>query len=166
MNRRTEKKGHTMNVLFTMLLFLVFVLCALFSVLIGSRVYENITVRSNDNFTGNTALGYIANKVRQGDRADLVDVVEVEGTQVLQMKQEIGESEYVTWIYWKDGTLRELFTDTSSGLGLKDGLEILECGGLSLSREGQLVRIETLGEGGGSLTLSLRSGGLDWNEDE
>ena len=57
MIQKTEKKGHTMSVLFTMLLFLVFVLSALFTVLIGSRVYENITVRSDLNYTGNTATG-------------------------------------------------------------------------------------------------------------
>ena len=160
MIQKTEKKGHTMSVLFTMLLFLVFVLSAL----IGSRVYENITVRSDLNYTGNTALSYIANKVRQGDRGGLVDVVDVDGTGVLEMKQEIGESEYVTWIYWKDGTIRELFTDTQSGLGLEDGLEILECGGLELKKSGPLLHIETLGEGGGAISLSLRSGGLETDE--
>lgn len=164
MNRKTEKKGNAVSMLFTMLLFLVFVLCALFTVLIGSRVYENINVRSDANYTGNTALSYIANKVRQGDRADMVDVVDIDGTQVLEMRQEIGGSEYVTWIYWSEGSIRELFTDTSSGLGLGDGLEILDCGGLKLSREGRLLRIETLGEGGGSLELSLRSGGLETDE--
>ena len=60
MNRKTDKKGNAVSVLFTMLLFLVFVLCALFTVLIGSRVYENINVRSDANYTGSTALSYIA----------------------------------------------------------------------------------------------------------
>ena len=164
MNRTAARRSNKMNVLFTGLLFLVFVLCALFTVLIGSRVYENITARSNRNFTGTTALSYIANKVRQGDRAGMVNVADVDGIQVLEMKQEIGDSEYVTWIYWDDGSIRELFTDTSSGLGLADGLEILECQGLKLSKDGRLLRIETVGEGGGSLELSLRSGGLETDE--
>ena len=60
--------GQLINVLFTMLLFLVFVLCALFTVLIGGQVYENINARSQENFTGSVALQYVANKVRQGDR--------------------------------------------------------------------------------------------------
>ena len=51
MNRTAARRSNKMNALFTGLLFLVFVLCALFTVLIGSRVYENITVRSNRNFT-------------------------------------------------------------------------------------------------------------------
>lgn len=164
MKHRIEKKGQAVSTLFTMLLFLVFVMSALFTVLIGSRVYENINVRSDRNYTGSTAISYIANKVRQGDRADMVDVKEIDGAQVLEMKQAVGDSEYVTWIYWLDGSVRELFTDTSSGLGLEDGLEILECGGLSFSKEGQLLHIETLGEGGGSVSLALRSGGPEADE--
>lgn len=164
MKHRIEKKGQAVSTLFTMLLFLVFVMSALFTVLIGSRVYENINVRSDRNYTGSTAISYITNKVRQGDRADMVDVKEIDGTQVLEMKQAVGDSEYVTWIYWLDGSVRELFTDTSSGLGLEDGLEILECGGLSFSKEGQLLHIETLGEGGGSVSLALRSGGPEADE--
>ena len=57
-----------------------------------------------------------------------------------------------------------MFTDTSSGLGLADGLEILECQGLELLKDGRLRHIETVGEGGGSLELALRSGGLETDE--
>ena len=60
--------------------------------------------------------------------------------------------------------LLELFTDENSGLGLEDGLEILECDGLSMEKDGNSVKLQTLGSGGGRLELSLRSGGKDANE--
>ena len=164
MKEKTQTKGSAISGLFTMLLFLVFVLCALFSVLMGSKVYENITKRSDENFSGTTALSYIANKIRQGDRQDGVDIIEVDGTSVLQLKQKIGEETYHTWIYWKDGSIRELFTDENSGLGLEDGLEILECSGLSMEKKGSSIILQTQGEGAASLKLSLRSGGKDANE--
>ena len=164
MTEKTQTKGQSISGLFTMLLFLVFVLCALFSVLMGSQVYENITKRSDENFSGTTALSYIANKIRQGDRQDGVDIIEVDGTSVLQLKQKIGEETYHTWIYWKDGSIRELFTDENSGLGLEDGLEILECSGLSIEKKGSSIILQTQGEGAASLKLSLRSGGKDANE--
>ena len=110
------------------------------------------------------ALGEVDELLAVVGAGFLVNVADVDGIQVLEMKQEIGDSEYVTWIYWDDGSIRELFTDTSSGLGLADGLEILECQGLKLSKDGRLLRIETVGEGGGSLELSLRSGGLETDE--
>ena len=159
MGNKSIQKGQTMNTLFTMLLFLVFVLCALFTVLIGGKVYENITARMEENYTGSTALNYIANKVRQGDTYGGVQVKEVEGIPVLELSQEINGETYVTMIYYKDGSIRELFTDTQSGLGLSDGLEIIGCDGLKLKQEGRLIMVETTGEGGSSLTLSLRSGG-------
>ena len=164
MKEKTQTKGQSISGLFTMLLFLVFVLCALFSVLMGSQVYENITKRSDENFSGTTALSYIANKIRQGDRQDGVDIIEVDGTSVLQLKQKIGEETYHTWIYWKDGSIRELFTDENSGLGLEDGFEILECSGLSMEKKGSSIILQTQGEGAASLKLSLRSGGKDANE--
>lgn len=152
-------KSQTAGTLFTMLLFLVFVLCALFTVLTGGKVYENISSRMEQTYTGSVALQYVANKVRQGDFAGQISVKEIEGAQVLELAEEIDGESYVTWIYYFDGSIRELFTYKDSGLSLKDGLEILACGGLSFVREGRLITIETAGAGGGSLTLSLRSGG-------
>ena len=123
MKQQKQQNGQTMNLLFTMLLFLVFVLCALFTVLIGGKVYENINSRIEENYSGQVVLNYVANKVRQGDRADSVTVREIEGVPVLELSQQINGSSYITWIYYRDGAVRELFTDAGSGLGLKDGLE-------------------------------------------
>lgn len=148
-----------MNVLFTMLLFLVFVLCALFTVLFGGRVYENISARTENNYSGSVALNYVANKVRQGDREGLVQVVDIEGTPVLELAREVNGSRYVTWIYYRDGAIRELFTRADSGLTLEDGLEIIECGGFVPSAEGDMLSLKTTGDGGKSLLLSVRSGG-------
>ena len=172
MNQIKKTAGASVNLLFTMLLFLVFLLCALFTVLFGSRVYENISSRSENKDTGseikerclfqgnNVALHYIANKVRQGDREGAVDVIDVDGTPVLELIQSAGQVDYYTWIYYRDGSIRELFTREGTGLGLDDGLEIMECSGLRLSKEGALIEAETLGEGGGRMVLSVRSGGF------
>lgn len=155
---RNRNDGQTMSVLFTMLLFLVFIMCALFTVLAGSRVYENISSRMDQTYTGSVALQYVANKVRQGDTKGAVTVKTIENQPVLEIRETIEGGDYVTWIYYYDGSIRELFTYEDSGLGLQDGLEILECDGLELEQDGQLLHITTLGTGGAGLTLSLRSG--------
>ncbi len=155
-----KSKGQTMNVLFTMLLFLVFVLCALFTVLIGGKVYENISSRMEDNYAGSVSLNYIANKVRQGDEAGRISVRQIDGTDVLELGQEIYGEEFVTWIYCQDGYICELFTDTQSGLGLADGLKIIECDGLDLAMDNNVISVETTGEGGSRLLMSVRSKGV------
>ena len=52
MKKQVRQKSQTVNLLFTMVLFLVFVLCALFTVLIGGKVYENINRRIEENYSG------------------------------------------------------------------------------------------------------------------
>ena len=53
---RNRNDGQTMSMLFTMLLFLVFIMCALFTVLAGSKVYENISSRMDQTYTGGTPV--------------------------------------------------------------------------------------------------------------
>ena len=69
------------------------------------------------NFSSSTALSYIANKVRQGDREGAVDVIDVDGTPVLELIQSAGQVDYYTWIYYRDGSIRELFTREGTELG-------------------------------------------------
>lgn len=158
----TSSRGRTSQgaaILFTMLLFLVFLFCAMFTVFIGGKVYENISTRMEQSYTDSIALHYVANKVRQADAAGSVCVIEKDGISVLELSQEIDGECYLTWIYYLDGSIRELFTWEGSGLSLEDGLEILVCDGMEISQEGQLVMVKTMGAYGGNLTLSLRSEG-------
>ncbi len=159
MGRGGNQRGQMVNTLFTMLLFLVFVLCALFTVLIGGKVYENINVRTEATYRGDVALSYIANKVRQQDTAGMVELTDVDGTAVLRLKQMINDRVYHTDIYYRDGKLYELFTAADSGLGVNDGIEIMECDEVVMAMEDGLIHVKTEGGQGGSVWLSLRSGG-------
>lgn len=126
MVKRTQNSGRT-ELLFSMLLLFVFLLCSMFTVLIGSRVYENIRARDNESFYRDTALSYVVNKVRQADETGAVEVRDEGDTSVLVLTSQINGSLYETWIYTLDGTLRELFTPKDSGLTTADGLEISSC---------------------------------------
>ncbi len=164
MKRQAQQKSQTVNLLFTMLLFLVFVLCALFTVLIGGKVYENINRRIGENYSGQVGLNYVANKVRQGDQAGSVAVKNIEETPVLELAQEINGRTFVTWIYYQDGAVRELFTNEGSGLGLKDGLEIMECRGLTFTLEHSVLNVQVTGDKTSSVLLNIRSGGSRYDE--
>ncbi len=154
MERQNKKNPQTGSVgqLFPAVLYFVFVLSTVFTILIGSRVYENIRSRDNESFHTDTALAYITNKVRQGDMADSVQVREVDGTSVLILYSDFGGMPYETWIYESEGVLRELFTDSGSGLGIADGLEIMDCPSLRFQLE------ET---NGGDSLLTINLGGAD-----
>lgn len=181
MNRQTQHSsaGRTpsfgnVSAPFTWLLFLLFVLCALFTIMIGSRVYESIQEKDSRIFSQDTSAAYIKNKVRQADRAGQISVREMEETPVLCITdQELsyGDVTYETYIYVRDGWLMELFTSADSGLTLADGIPVMECGQAEFEiltpEEGQpdirllsfrldggepsVIRLMSAEEGGGSL---------------
>lgn len=134
-NTSHSKPSIGTELLFSMILFFVFALCSVFTILIGSRVYENICARDDRTYHRDTALAYITNKVRQADQAGSVSIREDNGIPVLILTTETAGSYYETWIYTQDGILRELFTEAGSGLGTADGLEIMECTPLTFTME-------------------------------
>lgn len=133
MRKTSGRPTGNMDFIFSMLLFLVFILCSVFTILIGSRVYGNIRERNDASFYSDTALSYITNKVRQSDRADSVSVRTIEDQNVLVLTSEYNGILYETWIYTKDGALLELFSEQGSGLTTQDGLPIMDCPPISFS---------------------------------
>ena len=56
MKKTVSRPSEGMDFIFSMLLFLVFILCSVFTILIGSRVYGNIRARNDAAFYSDTAL--------------------------------------------------------------------------------------------------------------
>lgn len=158
-----DHTGRNIPFLFSMLLLLVFALCSVFTVLIGSQVYQNIRTRSQNAFYSDTALSFISNKVRQSDQSGCISVETRENQEVLVLSSPIGDVIYETLIYTDNGTLFELFSETGSGLLLDAGTPIMPCGEISFflseSTPVPLLTIQ-LTEADGSLRtaqLALRS---------
>ncbi len=123
--------------LYPTLLFFVFLLCTIFTILIGSRVYENIRARDNASFRADTALAYMTNKVRQNDIAGMISIREDNGYPVLVLANDFDGVFYETWIYQMDGALWELFTQAGSGVDVYGGQRIMDCGPVSFALEEQ-----------------------------
>ena len=149
--KRTDHSHNGAEQLFPALLFFVFLLCTIFTILIGSRVYENIRERDNLSFHTDTALAYISNKVRQGDMADAISVREIDDQPVLVLTSDYEGILFETWIYQTDGALWELFTQKDSGVDLSSGQMIMECDPVSFT-------LETNDLGNTLLTISLDGG--------
>lgn len=125
---KTDKKSRSgAEQLYPALLFFVFLLCTVFTILIGSRVYENIRERDRLSFETDTALAYITNKVRQGDIADSIAVREENGQQFLVFTSVFDGIEYETLIYHMDGGLYELFALADNDLDVTAGQRIMDC---------------------------------------
>lgn len=148
---KTDKKSRSgAEQLYPALLFFVFLLCTVFTILIGSRVYENIRERDRLSFETDTALAYITNKVRQGDIADSIAVREENGQQFLVFTSVFDGIEYETLIYHMDGGLYELFALAENDLDVTAGQRIMDCDVMHFaleetSKDNSMLHI-TLGE--------------------
>ena len=153
---RRRGNQHQMDGLLMLLLFGVFAVCLLVVLLTGARAYRRLTQRDQAAFDRRTCVQYLTTRVRQGDAEGGVSVRPFGGTDALALPA--GEG-CITWVYWYDGWLMELYTFENSGLSPEDGARIMPLGGLSLSLEDGLLTAElTDGTGAGeTLRLSLRS---------
>lgn len=155
----SNARGGGISLLFMILLFFALGIFSVVTVITGARVYENINTRAEDNFRGQTVLSYITHKVRQADEKGMISVEIIQGVDVLILKEEYQSLEYQTMIYSIDGQLKELFTQVDSGLGLSDGIEIMDCKKLNFSFvSNNLIKVK-LEEGKVDLMhIALRSG--------
>lgn len=161
MDRKEKRnKGQSVQFLFTLLLFLILTICGIFTITFGAKVYKNIDTRMNENFTGTTALSYVSNKVRQADESDAISVLKLENTQVLKIQQVFNGINYFTLIYFKDGSIKELFISEDSQFTLEDGIAIMVGDGLAFEMlANNLLKVETVGRNGDWILLALRSEG-------
>ena len=153
-----KKHDYHLEGLMALLLFGVFAVCLLMVLLTGADSYQGLTRRDRISDNRRVCAQYLATRVRQGDAAGGVSVRPFGEGNALALPA--GEG-YVTWVYWHDGWLMELYTLEDSGLSPEDGARIMPLAGLSLSLKDGLLTAE-LADGAGetdTLLLSLRGGG-------
>lgn len=109
MDRRPAKGGQ-INIVFPVMLFLIFTLSALFIILFSARTYQHIVDSSNNQYVKSVSSSYIFRKVHSSDRIYNVSIGENGDVPTLRMFENIDGQEFVTHIYVYDGYLRELFT--------------------------------------------------------
>ena len=126
---------HSIDTLFTFLLLLSFLLFSLLVAGTGSIVYQNGTDSLNKNYTSRTALSYLTEKLRQHDHTDSISIRELDGIPSLVLYEEQNGTHYCTYLYFYDGTLRELFTQASNVPSADMGTVIAELSGFTFSVE-------------------------------
>ncbi len=123
---------HIIDLVFSLGLFCVFAATAFLVVTLGANVYQSTVSTMEENFSGRTALSYVAEKIRQNDSADSVSLTQIGDTPALRLLQTLDDEEYATYIYYTEGCLRELFTRMSLEPSLEAGQTILELDSFSV----------------------------------
>lgn len=117
--------SHTkLDTLFLVSLFVLFAFTAGILVLLGAGQYRD-TVRTMDhNYEVRTTTSYLSEKLHQHDSSS-VNVAEFCGIPALAFPETVDNSSYVTYIYYYDHSLRELFVQTDASCTPSMGQEIV-----------------------------------------
>jgi len=152
--KRTENKTHIESLL-VLVLFGIFATCILVVLFTGADAYERLVQNKQEAYEERTIPQYIATKVRQADEAGAVSLGELGGVPALELRELLGNEEYITRIYCYDGYLRELFTASSGMFRPEDGECIMETEQVEFSMEGNHLKIMVTGTDGEAIKLQL-----------
>ena len=116
----------------------VFALCLLLVLLSGASCYRGLVERGEETYGRRTALQYLTTRIRQ---AETVEIGDFEGCPALILEETVENETYTTKVYCYEGWLRELYAVPGAKLPLKAGTAILEAEDLTLTRDGDLLKV-------------------------
>ncbi len=137
------KKQSGLTGLLGLLVFALLAMCLLGTLLAGATGYKRMVEAGEKQFDDNTAARYLSVRVRQAERVRIERFGE---TEALVLPETIEGWEFVTRVYYKDGYLWELFSDSVAQLEPEDGEKLIPVESLALSWEGKLLKIQVNGK--------------------
>ena len=126
MNKQNNINQFSFQFVFIMIINLIIVILSVMIISLGKNIYDNINNDRNTNYDLRVSLSYIANKIRQSDKKDAVEITELNGINSVVINEVYDEEEYRTYIYFYDGAIYEMFTDRDSAFDLSDGMKITD----------------------------------------
>ena len=110
-------KKHTIDIIFPVAVLFVFAASALIVLMLASNIYTSNSAVPDDNYTSRTAFAYVSERLRQNDEAGTD--ISAEGDKLV-----IRDGKVATYIYMKDGMLKELRVMDGATAGLDAGTDI------------------------------------------
>lgn len=115
-----------LNTVFVLLLFCVFALAVLMTLLSGAGAYQSLNENMEQQYTERTGLAYLEAKLRHYDENGAVQLESFADTTALALYEQVDGTQYKTLIYHHDGYIRELFFEDGLQFHPEDGQCVLE----------------------------------------
>lgn len=153
-----KSKRHSIDSLFTFLLLLVFTMFTLILAGMGAAVYKNSSVHLDENYTSRTAVSYAAEKIRQHDRTDSIFLTEVEQIPALALCDTIDGEEFLTYIYFYDNSLCELFIRKENEPTAAMGSRLVPLSDFSIEKtDASFFTVRAVSPEGNALSMTIHS---------
>lgn len=161
-----KRNEHSIEVIFALVLFLVFASGVLMTLLYGANVYTGIQKQSSTAEDRKVSIPYIATKVRHYDESGSVSVAKFGEGDAVELDESIDGKPYVTYLYVYKGKLMELFMEKDAGLDPSGGQNITDTSALRADMSGGVLTVtcEYADGKSDSIKLYIRSGETTANE--
>lgn len=150
-----KTKTHSGSALFSLLLLLVFTLFTLLLSGTGAHIYRNSAQNLDENYTSRTAIAYISEKVRQHNSTDAIFLSDIQEQPALVLRKTIEEEPFLTYIYYHDNALYELFVHEDTVPRLQSGSRIVELQQLTLTEENHILTVTAVSKEGNTMSMLL-----------
>ncbi len=130
MTGRLNRHGTVIDTLFVLMLFCVFAVSVLFVLLSGAGVYRDTAEVIDDRYEKRVCVSYLSSKMRHYDTEGGLSIGKLGDTQALILTENYMDEIYITYIYYYDGYICELYTGVKSSLRESAGERIIPARGL------------------------------------
>mgnify|MGYP004650273813 FL=1 len=130
---KLESHSRKFDSFIVLLLFFLFATTAFVLIIIGIKQYKLTVDTMNTNYEVRTATSYLTEKIRQHDTGLGITTTTLDNTPALMLSEDIDSNTYITYIYYYDGYLRELFLSSDAVFSVESGQPIIEIGGLDIA---------------------------------
>ena len=124
-----ENSSRKIDTVFIVSLFVMFAITAILLILIGARQYRFTADSINRNYEIRTASSYLTEKVHRSDTITGVSVVDFSVGSALALTDRQNNQTYITYIYYYDGVLKELFVKEDAAFTPSAGQTIVQLHG-------------------------------------
>lgn len=142
-----RKNAALMDTLIVLALVCVFAVCALLVLASGARIYQEVSGELERQYTERTALSYVTSKVRHYDAAGGVTLGRLGDAPALLLLESDEEGDFVTYLYWDEGSLCELYCYAGDAFLPSDGEKLMALEEVSFSLQGRLLEIHCAAAG-------------------
>lgn len=147
------KKSSISEIIFSMMLFLMFVIGGFLMVSYAGNIYKHIIDEGNNREAIQIPLSYLSEKLHQAKSNEYVKIDTLDGVNVLI----IDNDAYYTCIYSDDNYLKELNINSIDDFNKDNGTSIYEVEELSMNYTNNLYEFNIVNNGvSDSITLRLR----------
>lgn len=155
---KIDRETHRIDSIFIMLLFFLFALTAFVLIMIGVRQYKATANAMDYNYEIRTVTSYLREKTRQNSSNSSISIENINDTNALCLKSTIKDNVYNTYIYYYDGSLREMYIQDGTSFTLNLGQQIVTISGFDMVKTDDGLIIVTISDSfGGTTDMYLSS---------